>query len=117
MFHKENVPFSLEKKCNFRSLRAVKSFWIKEQSFISKKVGHQKWCWFFDFVCFSGCHFTKSGFSQKKSGIFFYSRFQLVTSRLYEKSILQATTIFSSISGFLQLNNRQTKTFVCELMD
>ena len=43
-------------------------FWTKQQSFISKKVGHQKWCPFFDFVCFSGCHFTKSGLFQKQIG-------------------------------------------------
>ena len=59
---------SAETKCNFRSFRAVKSFWTKQQSFISKKVGHQKWCPFFDFVCFSGCHFTKSGLFQKQIG-------------------------------------------------
>ena len=53
----------------------------------------------FVFVSFSGRHFTKSGFSQQKIGIFFHSRFQLLTSRQYEKSIFQATTIFSSISS------------------
>ena len=40
-----------------------------------KKVGHQKWCLFFDFVCFSGCHFTKSGLFQKQignRGVFFW---------------------------------------------
>ena len=38
-------------------------------------------------------------FLNKKSGKFsFYSRFQLLTSRQYEKSIFQAMTIFSSIS-------------------
>ena len=38
-------------------------------------------------------------FLNKKSGIFFfYSRFQLVTLRQYEKLIFQATAIFSSIS-------------------
>ena len=38
-------------------------------------------------------------FLNKKSGFFFfYSRFQLLTSRQYEKWIFQATTIFSSIS-------------------
>ena len=35
---------SAEAKCHFRSFRAVESFWTKQQSFISKKVGHQKWC-------------------------------------------------------------------------
>ena len=37
-------------------------------------------------------------FLNKKSGIFFYFRFQLLTSRQNEKLIFQATTIFSSIS-------------------
>ena len=39
-------------------------------------------------------------FLNKKSGNFsFYSSFHLVISRRYEKSIFQATTIFSSIFG------------------
>ena len=68
MYNKETEPCSAEAKCDFRSFRAVKSFWTKQQSFMSKKVGHQKWCPFFDFVCFSGCHFTKSGLFQKQIG-------------------------------------------------
>ena len=44
MYNKETEPCSAEAKCDFRSFRAVKSFWTKQQSFISKKVGHQKWC-------------------------------------------------------------------------
>lgn len=51
MFNKETEPCSAKAKCDFRSFRAVESFWTKQQSFISKKVGHQKWCLFFDFVC------------------------------------------------------------------
>ena len=50
MYNKETEPCLAEAKCDFRSFRAVVSFWTKQQSFISKKVGHQKWCPFFDFV-------------------------------------------------------------------
>ena len=66
MYNMETEPCSAEAKCDFRSFRAVESFWTKQQSFVSKKVGHQEWCPFFDFVCFSGCHFTKSGLFQKQ---------------------------------------------------
>ena len=65
MYNKKTEPCSAEAKCDFRSFRAVESFWTKQQSFISKKVGHQKWCLYFDFVCFSGFHFTKSVLFQK----------------------------------------------------
>ena len=68
MYNKETEPCSAEAKCDFGSFRAVESFWTKQQSFISKKVGHQKWCMFFYFVCFSGCHFIQSGLFQKKIG-------------------------------------------------
>ena len=68
MYNKETEPCSAEAKCDFRSFRAVESFWTKQQSFIPKKVGYQKWCPFFDIVCFSGCHFTKSGLFQKQIG-------------------------------------------------
>ena len=30
-----------------------------------EKVGTKEWCLFFDFVCFSGCHFTQPGFAKK----------------------------------------------------
>ena len=59
MYNKETEPCSAEAKCDFRSFRAVESFWTKQQSFISKKVGHQKWCL---------SHFTKSGLFQKQIG-------------------------------------------------
>ena len=68
MYNKETEPCSAEAKCDFRSFRAVQSFWTKQQSFISKKIAHQKWCPFFDFVCFSRCHFTKTGLFQKQIG-------------------------------------------------
>ena len=59
MYNEETEPCSAEAKCDFRSFRAVKSFWTKQQSFTSQKVGHQKNCPLFDFVCFRGCNFTK----------------------------------------------------------
>ena len=65
MYNKETEPCSVEANCDFRSLRAVESFWTKQQKFLSKKVGHQKWCPFFDFVCSSGYHFTKNAFISK----------------------------------------------------
>ena len=68
MYNKETEPCSVEANCDFRSFRAVESFWTKQQSFISKKVGHPNWCPFFDFVCFSGCHFTKGELFQKLAG-------------------------------------------------
>ena len=71
MYNKETEPCSAEAKCDFRRFRAVKSFWTNQQSFISKKVDHQKWCPFFDFVCFSGCHFTKPDFAKNDMVDFF----------------------------------------------
>ena len=65
MYNKETEPCSAEAKCDFRSFRAVESFWTKQQSFISKNVGHQKWCPFFDFVCFNGRHFNQLNFAKK----------------------------------------------------
>ena len=44
------------------------SFWAKEQSFITLKVYLRKWCPFFVFVCFSGCHFTKIAISGSPAG-------------------------------------------------
>ena len=44
--------------CDFRTFRVKESFWAKQQSFINLKVSLRKWCPFFDFVCFSGCHFA-----------------------------------------------------------
>ena len=44
--------------CNFRTFRVKESFWAKQQSCITLKVSLRKWCPFFVFVCFSGCHFT-----------------------------------------------------------
>ena len=49
----------------FRTFRV--KIWLRaqKQSFLSSKVGLQKWCPFFVFVCFNGCHFTKPGFAKK----------------------------------------------------
>ena len=58
MYDMETEPCSAEAKCDFGRFRAVESLLTKQQSFISKKVGHLKWCPFFDFVCFSGGHFV-----------------------------------------------------------
>ena len=44
--------------CNFRTFRVKESFWAKQQSCITLKVSLRKWCPFFVFVCFNGCHFT-----------------------------------------------------------
>ena len=40
--------------CVFRTFRVKESFWSKKQSCITLKVGIEKWCLFFVFVCFSG---------------------------------------------------------------
>ena len=44
--------------CNFRTFRVKESFWANQQSCITLKVSLWKWCLFFVFVCFNGCHFT-----------------------------------------------------------
>ena len=54
----EAEPCLTETKCNFRTFGVNESFWAKQQSCITLKVSLQKWCPFFVFVCFSGCHFT-----------------------------------------------------------
>ena len=51
-----------------RAIRVDESFWTQKQSCITRKIGLEKWCLFFYFVCFSGCHFTKSGLFQKQIG-------------------------------------------------
>ena len=51
--------------CIFRTFRVKESFWVKQQSCMTLKVSLQKWCPFFVFVCFSGCHFTQDGFTKK----------------------------------------------------
>ena len=43
----------------------MESFWAKQQSCITLKVSLRKWCPFFVFVCFSGCHFTQDRFTKK----------------------------------------------------
>ena len=43
--------------CNLRTFRVKESFWAKNQSCITLKVGIKKWCLFFVFVCFSGRQF------------------------------------------------------------
>ena len=56
-----------------RTFEANESFWTKQQSCIILKVSLRKWCPFFVFVCFSGCHFTKiakSGNSVGKWSVF-----------------------------------------------
>ena len=46
--------------------RVGESFLTQKQSCITQKVGLEKWCLFFDFVCFSGRHFTQLHFGKKK---------------------------------------------------
>ena len=54
--------------CDFRTFRVKESFWAKQQSCITLKVSLRKWCPFFVFVCFSGCHFTKIAISGSPAG-------------------------------------------------
>ena len=54
-----------ETKCIFKTFGVEGSFRTKLQSCITQKVGIEKWCLFFDFVCFGGCHFTQPGFAEK----------------------------------------------------
>ena len=58
--------------CIVRFFFKLKLFLTKHESFIILKVFKVKALSVFDFVCFSGCHFTKSGFSQQKIGKFFF---------------------------------------------
>ena len=41
-----------------KTFRGEESLPDQKQSCISWKIGLKKYCLFFDFVCFSGCHFT-----------------------------------------------------------
>ena len=50
---------------NLKTFRVKESFWDQKQSFLLWKVGLRKWCPFFVFVYFNGCHFTKSEFAKK----------------------------------------------------
>ena len=51
--------------CNLRIFRVEIWFRAQEQNFLLEKVSLRKWCPFFDFVYFSGCHFTQPGFTEK----------------------------------------------------
>ena len=54
-----------ETKYIFMVFRVGESFLTQKQSCITQKVGLEKWCLFFDFVCFSGRHFTLPHFAKK----------------------------------------------------
>ena len=58
MFDIEAESYLTVTNCDFRTFRVKESFWAKQQSCITLKVSFQKWCPFFVFVCFNGCHFT-----------------------------------------------------------
>ena len=90
MYNKETEPCSAKAKCDFRSFRAVETFWTKQQSFISKKVGHQKWSPFFNFVCFSRCNFTKSAPSQ-------HVPFQVKLKPIFNFSFYASLVIYSIV--------------------
>ena len=62
-------------KYNLRAFRVDESFWTQKQSCITQKVGLEKWCLFFDFVCFSGRHFTLPHFAKKDIGKKFFLKF------------------------------------------
>ena len=51
-------------KCIFETFRVEEYFWTQKQCCITQKVGIEEWCLFFDFVCFSGCHFTSPDFAK-----------------------------------------------------
>ena len=50
-----------------RAFRVDESFWTQKQSCITQKVGLEKWCLFFHFVCFNGRHFSKSRFTKNST--------------------------------------------------
>ena len=64
-----------ETKYILRVFRVDESFWTQKQSCITQKVGLEKWCLFFDFVCFSGRHFTLPHFAKKDIGKNFFLKF------------------------------------------
>ena len=64
-----------ETKYIFMVFRVDESFWTQKQSCITQKVGLEKWCLFFDFVCFSGRHFTLPHFAKKDIGKNFFLKF------------------------------------------
>ena len=66
MYNEETEPCSAEAKCDFRIL--VKSFWTQQQSFISKKVGHQKWCPFLILFVLVDAILQKVVYFKNKSG-------------------------------------------------
>ena len=62
-------------KCILRAFEVDESFWTQKQSCITQKVGLEKRCLFFDFVCFSGRHFTQLDFAKKDIGRNFFLKF------------------------------------------
>ena len=64
-----------ETKYKLRDFRVDESVWTQKQSCITQKVGLEKWCLFFDFVCFSGRHFTLPHFAKKDIGKNFFLKF------------------------------------------
>ena len=121
MYNKETEPCSAKAKCDFRSFRAVQSFWTKQQRFISKKVGHQKWCPFFYFVCFSGCHFTKGGFFQKlaRNFSFFFQKSFIYIIIIHISKVFCQFNFFYCFLGFfalcLRLQQKTLRSHFCRL--
>ena len=64
-FYIEAEPCLTETKCNFRTFGVDESFWAKEQSCISQKVGFSKWRPFFDSMRFRLSPLPSGGFIQK----------------------------------------------------
>ena len=72
-----NVSFGHQSrdKVHLNTFRVDESFLTQKQSCITQKVGLEKWCLFFDFVCFSGRHFTKLHFGKKDISKKFFLKF------------------------------------------
>ena len=60
--------FLAREKGHFKGFKIGGIFSDKKAKLYSLKSLNRKWYLFFDFVCFSGCHFTKSGLFQKQIG-------------------------------------------------
>ena len=51
-FHIETEPCLTETKCNFRTFGVDETFWVKQKSCTSQKVGLSKWRLFLDSMHF-----------------------------------------------------------------
>ena len=84
---------------NLWTFRVEILFRAKDQSCQLGKVSHQNLCPFFNFVCFSGCHFTQPGFTEKDNvQKFFFDSLHFCLTFLHHISKNWRPLIFLRIS-------------------